>query len=122
MMETILKKLKGFLYSFILFILLTLLMGVIMKLTIAPEGWSIYYMIAILSICCFFLGIYIGNHVKKRGIIYGTLYSIIFILILSVIYTLFFSAGIAFGAGLLKFLIPVLFGSVGGMIGVNLQS
>jgi xanthine/uracil permease len=33
-----------------------------------------------------------------------------------------FSSGIAFSAGLLKFLPPILFGSVGGMIGVNLGS
>lgn len=121
-MEILFKNLKGFAYSFILFILLTLLMSVIMKLTIVPESWSIYYMIAIIAVCCFFLGVYIGNHIKKRGFIYGALYSVIFILILSVFYTLAFSSGIAFSAGLLKFLAPILFGSVGGMIGVNLGS
>ncbi|MDD4563908.1 MAG: TIGR04086 family membrane protein [Eubacteriales bacterium] len=122
MMENILKNFKGLLYAFILFVLLTLLMSVIMKLTVAPERWSLYYMVAILAICCFFLGVYIGNHIKKRGFVYGAFYSIIFTLILSIIYTLAFSSGIDFGAGLLKFLIPVLFGSIGGMIGVNLQS
>lgn len=121
-MEALVKNLKGFLYSFILFILLTLLVSLIIKLTIAPESWAIYYMIGIISICCFFLGVYVGNYVKKRGLIYGALYSIIFILILSVFYTLAFSSGIAFSAGVLKFLPPVAFGSVGGMIGVNIRS
>jgi type II secretory pathway component PulF len=48
-MEILFKNLKGIAYSFILFILLTLLMSVIMKLTIIPESWSIYYMIAIIT-------------------------------------------------------------------------
>lgn len=121
-METIWKNLKGFLYSLILFVLLTLLMSVIVKLTMAPEGWSIYYMTAILAVCCFFLGIYIGNFIQKKGFIYGALYSVIFILILSVVYMLAFSSGIDFRTGLFKLLIPVLFGSVGGMIGVNMQN
>ena len=66
MMENILKNLKGLLYAFILFVLLTLLMSVIMKLTVAPERWSLYYMVAILAICCFFLGVYIGNILKCK--------------------------------------------------------
>lgn len=122
MMETVVKNLKGFLYAFILFALLTLLMSVVIKLTPAPEGWSLYYMIGVLCISCLFLGTYIGNHIKKKGFIYGALYSIIFLLVLSAFYMLAFSTGIDMGLGLIKYLIPVLFGSVGGMIGVNLRN
>ncbi len=121
-MGTVLKNLKGFLFAFILFILLTLLISVVVKLTPAPEGWALYYMVGILSITCLFLGIFIGNDMKKRGFVYGALYSVIFLLILSAFYMLAFSTGIDAGAGLIKYLIPVLFGSVGGMIGVNLRS
>lgn len=122
MMETVWKNLKGFLYAFILFLLLTLLISVIVKLTPAPEGWSIYYMIGVLSMTCLFLGMYFGNHIKNRGFVYGALYSIIFLLILSAFYMLAFSKGFEFGAGMVKYLIPVLSGSVGGMIGVNLRN
>lgn len=121
-METILKNLKGFLYAFILFFLLTLLLSVMIKLTPAPEGWSLYYMIGALCITCLFLGIYSGNHIKKKGFIYGALYSIIYLLILSAFYMLAFSTGMEMGTGLIKYLIPILFGSVGGMIGVNMRS
>lgn len=121
-METVVKNLKGFLYAFILFALLTLLMSVVIKLTPAPEGWSLYYMIGVLCISCLFLGTYIGNYVKKKGFVYGALYSIIFLLVLSAFYMLAFSTGIDMGLGLIKYLIPVLFGSVGGMIGVNLNN
>lgn len=122
MMETVVKNLKGFLYAFILFALLTLLMSVVIKLTPAPEGWSLYYMIGVLCISCLFLGTYIGNHIKKKGFVYGALYSIIFLLVLSAFYMLAFSTGMDMGMGLIKYLIPILFGSVGGMIGVNLRN
>lgn len=121
-METVWKNLKGFLYALILFILLTLLISVLVKFTPAPEGWALYYMIGVLCISCLFLGLYEGNHYKKKGFIYGALFSIIFLLILSAFYMLAFNTGIEMGMGLLKYLIPVLFGSVGGMIGVNLRS
>ncbi|MDD3169303.1 MAG: TIGR04086 family membrane protein [Eubacteriales bacterium] len=122
MMETVWKNLKGFLYALILFILLTLLISVLVKFTPAPEGWALYYMIGVLCISCLFLGLYVGNYIKKKGFVYGALYSIIFLLILSAIYMLAFNNGIEMGMGLIKYLIPILFGSVGGMIGVNLRN
>lgn len=121
-METIGKNLKAFAYSLILFALLTLAMSAVVRLTAVPESWSVYYMIAIVAVCCFFLGLYIGNFFKKRGFAYGALYSVIFILLLSAFYMLAFSSGIDFRTGMLKSLIPILFGSVGGMIGVNMQN
>ena len=121
-MEHVLKNLKGLLYAFILFILLTLIVSVLVRFSPAPEGWSIYYMVGALSFSCLFLGVYIGNHIKKRGFIYGAIYSVIFLLILSAFYMLAFSTGIGAGLGLLKYLIPILCGSVGGMIGVNLKA
>lgn len=121
-MGTVLKNLKGFIYAFILFILLTLLVSAAVKFTPAPEGWSLYYMIGVLCVACLFLGAYSGNRIKRKGIVFGALYSIIFLLILSAFYMLAFSSGIEMGFGLIKYLIPVLFGSVGGMIGVNMRS
>lgn len=121
-MEMVRKNLKGLLYAFILFILLTLLVSVVIKLTPAPEGWAVYYMVGALSLSCLFLGIYAGNHIKKKGFLYGALYSAIFLLILTAIYMLAFSTGFEAGPGLLKYVIPILFGSVGGMIGVNLKA
>ena len=49
------------------------------------------------------------------------LYSIIFLLVLSAFYMLAFSTGLEMGFGMTKYIIPILFGSVGGMIGVNLR-
>ncbi len=120
-MEMVKKNLKGLLYAFILFILLTLIVSVVIKLTPAPEGWAVYYMVGVLSLSCLFLGVYAGNYIKKKGFLYGALYSVIFLLILAAIYMLAFSTGIETGMGLLKYVIPILFGSVGGMVGVNLK-
>ena len=121
-METVWKNLKGYLYAFILFILLTLIISIVVKFTPAPEGWSLYYMVGVLCISCLFLGVYFGNYLKRKGILYGALYSIIYILILSSFYMLAFSTGIEPGFGLLKYLIPILFGSFGGMVGVNIRN
>lgn len=121
-METVWKNLKGFLYALITFIVLTLLISVIVSFTPVPEGWALYYMVGVLCFSCLFLGIYFGNHFKKKGILYGALYSVIFLLILSAFYMLAFSTGIEPGFGLLKYLVPILFGSLGGMVGVNLRN
>ena len=121
-METMWMNLKGFLYGFLLFTLLTLLVSVGVKLTPAPEGWSLYYMIGVLSLCCLFIGTYFGKHMKRKGILFGGLYSMIFLLILSAFYMLAFSTNLEFGFDLMKYLVPILVGSVGGMIGVNMQN
>ncbi|HWQ77388.1 MAG TPA: TIGR04086 family membrane protein [Anaerovoracaceae bacterium] len=121
-MEMVRKNLKGLLYAFILFILLTLLVSAAVKLTPAPEGWAIYYMIGALSFSCLFLGMYTGNYIKKKGFVYGALYSAIFLLILMAFYMLAFTTGIEVGTGLVKYVIPILSGSIGGMIGVNLKA
>jgi putative membrane protein (TIGR04086 family) len=97
-------------------------MSAIIRLTPVPEGWAGYYMIGILSLSCLFLGVYIGNHIKKKGFLYGAVYFCYFSVILIAVYMLAFTTGIEAGAGLLKYLVPILFGSVGGMIGVNLRS
>ena len=121
-MDIVWKNLKGFLFALILFVLMTLAVSAVVKLTPAPERWALYYMIGVLCVTCLFLGTYFGNHYKKRGLMYGALYSVIFLLILSAIFMLAFSTGLEFGLGTTKFIVPVLFGSIGGMIGVNMRS
>lgn len=121
-MEMIWKNLKGFLFALLLFIIMTLAVSAVVKFTPAPERWAIYYMIGVLCISCLFLGMYFGNHYKKRGFLYGALYSIIFLLVLSAIYMLAFATGLELGLGMTRYIIPMLFGCVGGMIGVNMRS
>lgn len=116
-----LKNLKGFLYAFILLILLTFIMSVLIKLTPLPEAWSLYYMLFCLSIACLFLSLYSLYHIQKRGFLNGALLSVAFLLMILVIYMLAFSTSIEFNAGLLKYIICVFFGSIGGMIGVNIK-
>lgn len=120
-METAVRNLKGFVFAFILFLVLTIVASLLIKLTPIPEAWSIYYLMIALSISCLFLGIYFGSHLKKKGLIYGALYSIIFLLIVLAVYLSAFSMELSGGIGLLKYVICILFGSIGGMIGVNLK-
>jgi putative membrane protein (TIGR04086 family) len=120
-METVLKNLKGFFFACIIFILSTLIVSAAVRFTAAPEGWSLYYMIGALCFTCFFLGLYFGNLHGKKGLIYGVMYSVIFLLVLSSFRMLAFSTGIETDAGLIKYLIPVFAGSIGGMAGVNMR-
>ena len=120
-MEKVIKNVKGFVYSIVLFFVLTLLASLLIKMTPIPEAWSTYYLLIALSITCIFLGIYAGCFMKKRGFLYGALYSIVLILIIIIFNLIVFNTGIQNGIGLLRYLICVLFGSVGGMIGVNMR-
>ena len=116
-----LTNLKGFLYALILLLLLTFAMSAMIKFTPLPESWSVYYMLLCLSISCFFLSLYSLYHIQKRGFLNGALFSVIFLLMVLVIYMLVFSTSIDCNAGLLKYFICIFFGSIGGMIGVNIR-
>ncbi|MBR0596662.1 TIGR04086 family membrane protein [Sinanaerobacter chloroacetimidivorans] len=120
-MERTIKNIKGFVFALISFFLLTLVASVLVKFTPIPETWSIYYVMFALCLSCMFLGIYSGSFIKKKGFLYGALYSVIFILIISAIYMMAFSSEIKIGLGLLKYILCLLFGSIGGMIGVNMR-
>lgn len=120
-MEKVFKNLKGFLFAIIIYFILTLVAGVLIKLTPIPEAWSIYYVMIALCIACTFLGIYAGCCTKKRGFLYGALYSIVLILIIIIFNMMAFSTGIETDISILKYFVCVLFGSIGGMIGVNMR-
>ncbi|MGI6731291.1 MAG: TIGR04086 family membrane protein [Anaerovoracaceae bacterium] len=121
-METALRNLKGFVYAFILFLLLTVISGVLLRLTPMPEAWSVYYLLIAISVSCLFLGIYFGNYKGRKGFLFGALYSILFLFIILAIHTIAFSVDTFNGLSMAKFIISIIFGSVGGMIGVNMRA
>lgn len=120
-MEKAIKNLKGFFFALVLFFALTMIITVLMAFTSLPETWSLIYLMISLCIACLFLGIYAGNLTKKKGFLCGALYSIIFLALILVIYLLAFPFEPMLSLGVLKFLICLFCGSIGGMIGVNLR-
>lgn len=120
-MEKAIKNLKGFFFALVLFLVLTMAAAALMKFTSCPESWSLIYMMVALCVSCLFLGIYSGGLVRRKGFLYGALYSIIFLGVILVIYLLFFPFEPTLSPGILKFLLCLLCGSIGGMIGVNLR-
>lgn len=120
-MNNILKNIKGYLYSLVLFFILTLIISSLIKFTSIPESWSIYYVIFALCTSCLLLGVYSGYQMKKKGFVYGALSSAILLLIIFAITMMAFTTEIQMGLGLIKYLVCVFFGSVGGMIGVNVK-
>ncbi|WP_027399659.1 TIGR04086 family membrane protein [Anaerovorax odorimutans] len=121
-MEKALKNIKGLVYSLIFFVLLTLLFNLIVKFGSLPERWSNIYVLISLCLSCMFIGLYMGYYIKKKGFFYGMGYSVILLLVIVGMLTTVFNTTIELGLFHLRYIICVLFGSIGGTIGVNLRS
>lgn len=116
------KTVKAFLYASIIFAVLVAGIGLLIRFSPLPERWAMFYLLTALCIACLFLGLYAGNMMKKGGILYGALFAVAFtllILVLSVLITGTFSED---GIFQIRYLLCIIFGSIGGMVGVNLRT
>lgn len=116
-----LRMVKAFLTAFIVFFILILITGILIRFTPLPERRINIYAITSLSLACFFLGLSMGRILEKRGIIYGALSSVIFVLLIIMVAVLI--TGTFSEAGIIKiaYLPCVILGCIGGMTGVNLK-
>lgn len=115
------RMIKTFLYAFIIFLITVAIFGLLIRFTPSPERWSAYYMLISLSIACFFIGLYAGNMFKKRGVFLGMLFAALFLMLAIIAGVLI--TGEYSEAGLLqaRYLICLICGGLGGIIGVNLR-
>lgn len=121
-MEKAVKNIKGFVFSMVLFILLTMVFGLLVKFGPLPEKWSSFYVLLSLCLACMFLGLYMGYHIKKRGFLYGMGYSVLLLLMIVGLTTTIFHTTMEWGFFHLRYFVCILFGSFGGAIGVNLRN
>lgn len=120
-MEKAVKNIKGLVFSIVLFILLTIIFGSLVKFGPLPEKWSSIYVLLSLALACMFIGLYMGYYIRRKGFFYGLGYSLILLLVIVGATTSIFHTTFEWGVAQLKYLLCLLFGSIGGTIGVNLR-
>lgn len=116
------KSCKAVFLAALIFLVLMAGFGLLVRFTPLPERFIMHYTLAALCVSCLFLGVYAGNLLKSRGFLFGALYSAAFLLLL--LLAIAAGAGEHEGAGFfqLRYLSCLLFGSLGGAVGVNLRT
>lgn len=113
---------RAFLYAFLVFAGLIAVIGVLLRFTGLPETGIAIYVMGALSFSCLVLGLFAGYAMKKKGFLYGALFSIIFLLCILSAALLTVGSGLKPDPSQLRYLICVLCGMIGGMIGVNVRT
>jgi putative membrane protein (TIGR04086 family) len=120
--EPLIKSIKALIIAALIFLIIITGFGLMVRFTPLPERFAMYYAMAAMCIACLFLGIYAGGLLKRRGLLYGMLYSAVFLAILLLV--IVSRAGVNEGFVFLqpKYLACLLFGGLGGIAGVNMRS
>lgn len=118
-MEILRKSLKAYVLAAVIFALLTLALAAAVSFTGFKENWAFGGLIGALTLAAVVLGFFEGRIMGRKGILTGIAAALLFLLIV-----LFFVNGILMsnlGIGELSvfYLIPVVGGAAGGVVGVS---
>jgi putative membrane protein (TIGR04086 family) len=113
---------KAIIMSLVFLLILFVLIGLLIRFTPLPERWVSLYVLSAVCIASLFIGILAGNVMQRRGILFGALFTVAFLLIILVLAVLMTGTFSEEGILQLRYLPCIAFGSIGGMIGVNLRS
>ncbi len=113
---------KSFILALICLIMLLALIGALIRFTPLPERWASLYVLGALCVACLFIGVLMGNVIKKKGMLFGALFTVAFLLLILVISVLITGTYSEAGLMQVRFIPCIVFGSIGGMIGVNLRT
>jgi len=115
------RTLKAYISSVVLFGLLTLLTGALLRFTALPDTLIPLYILVILCIACLFIGLYGGSICRRRGILFGLIYSAVFLFL--ILAAGFAVLGFPQDVQLFqpRFLLCLVCGAFGGIFGVNLR-
>lgn len=120
-MDKLMRICKGGLISLLLFGLLTGAGAVILRFTPFPERWNFYWLVAVISIACFFMGLYTAGTFRKAGLISGISVSVVLICVILAAVCAAFSVMPAVGMLRPAYLIPIAAGALGGIFGANIK-
>ncbi|WP_130863680.1 TIGR04086 family membrane protein [Bacilliculturomica massiliensis] len=118
-LEILRKSARAYGISALFFLIVVGIMGLLLCFGPLPEKGMPYYVLGALTASCFLLGLMAGAALKKRGLIYGAGYAAVFVL--AVILILFAVLGAQNPIALLniRYLLCLVFGGIGGILGVN---
>lgn len=118
-LEILQKSARAYGICSVFFLLMIGAAGLLLCFGPLPEKGMAYYVLFAMIASCFLLGILAGAIVRKRGLAYGAGYATVFLL--AVMLISFAVTGLQNPIGLLKvrYLLCILFGGVGGILGVN---
>ena len=113
---------KAFIMSLVCLVILLALIGLLIRFTPLPERWVSLYVLGAVCIACLFIGVLAGNVMQKRGALFGALITVVFLLVILMLAVLATGANSEAGILQIRYLPCIVFGSIGGMIGVNLRT
>lgn len=116
------RVLKSFLYSMVIFILLIAILGLFIRFTPLPERYMNLYVVFSLSIASLLMGVFAGKIHHRKGLFFGMGYTILFLFLVMIVSVLVTGKPSDHGFLQFRYLICLVCGGVGGMIGVNLRS
>lgn len=114
--------LKAYALGIVSFLVLVVLLGVLVCFTPLPEKGMGYYMLGALSLACLLQGLGAGKAMGKRGLLFGLLFSAVLVLSVLAVSLLISGNTGEFPLLQLRYLICLVFGGIGGMVGVNFRN
>lgn len=117
-----LRVCKVFLVSLVVFTILLVIIGLLLRFTPLPESYSHLYVLLALWIVSFVIGLLAGSVTGKRGMLFGGLSAVAFLLIIIILTVLITGQYAEAGVMRFKFLPCLILGCIGGMIGVNIRT
>ncbi len=116
------RSLKAFVMGIISFFVITVIGAVILRFTPVTENTGYAIIIAALAAACFLTSFYIGTVCERGGMILGITVSFVTVVLIFLIVSCIFVKSVNM-ASLMRiwYLIPVVSGALGGIIGVNVK-
>lgn len=106
----------------IVFFILSLIGGMLLKMTPMPESWGFGYIIFIMSLICILEGLYMTAGAEKAGLALGILTGAVIIILIFTVVSLIFSGTLdMISMFRWQYLIPLFCGGAGGIMGVNIK-
>lgn len=120
-MEILRRTLKVYVLALCAFAALSLILAAVIRFTGFPETWTFAGLVAALSLVSLLTGAMEGGIIGKRGMIVGAAAAAILVLIILLLVGGVFAGSFGMDSFSVFYIIPVVFGSLGGAFGVNLS-
>jgi len=113
------RSLKAYIMAICIFVVLTLILAALICFTSFDEDWSVIGLSASMAVAALLLGVMEGSIVGRRGLLVGIVSAAVLVMIIWLAIRGIF-AGTSEGINIhTMYLVPLLTGAVGGIVGAN---